>query len=71
MVELPNGWNRHEKLVLDALVRIERKVDDQAEAMVKMRVEIAMLKVKSGLWGAAAGFLPALIVMGAIFVRGI
>ena len=66
-----NGWSRHELLVLSSLSRIEKKVDDQAKEISELGAEISMLKVKSGLWGAAAGFLPALIIMGAVLVRGI
>jgi hypothetical protein len=32
------------------------------EEIGKLKVEVAMLKVKSSLWGAAAGFLPAALI---------
>ena len=36
-----------------------------------MRIDVAMLKVRSGLWGAAAGLIPATIgVLAVIFGTG-
>lgn len=38
------------------------------EAIPSLRIEIAMLKVKSGIWGALAGFLPAALMLLAQFL---
>lgn len=60
------GWNEYKLLVLDQLeglksqVRsLENKVDAfRADDIANVKVEIALLKQKAGLWGAIAGFVP-------------
>lgn len=63
-----NGWNDYQKLVLSQLVEHAKSLDDVKVDLQSIRnsdipdlkVEIAMLKVKAGMWGAIAGALPAL-----------
>lgn len=60
------GWNEYKLLVLDQLeglkaqVRsLEAKVDGfRADDIANVKVEIALLKQKAGLWGAIAGLVP-------------
>lgn len=60
------GWNEYKLLVLEQLeglkgqVRsLEIKVDAfRADDMANVKVEIALLKQKAGLWGAIAGLIP-------------
>lgn len=65
------GWGEYKKLVLRELERLEasvadvgRKVDGlqavNARTLAELSVEIAMLKVKAGVWGAVAGAIPAI-----------
>lgn len=72
-----DGWIRYQKLVLNELERHETKLDEIPKEITKLRqdmtkelsaikTDITMLKVKSGLWGAAAG---ALSVIAAIFLK--
>ncbi len=56
-----NGWGEYSKLVLQKLKDHEGLLKDISETLVLIRVEIAMLKVKSTLWGGAAGAIPVLI----------
>jgi len=59
------GWNEYKLLVLDQLTRVssqvqdlERKVDTfRADDIANVKVEIALLKQKAGLWGAVAGLI--------------
>ena len=61
-----NGWSGYEKLVLarleqldERLVHLDNRITRmQDEEITRLKIEVAMLKVKSGLWGAAAGMLP-------------
>lgn len=63
------GWNEYKLLVLDQLTRVssqvqdlERKVDAfRADDIANVKVEIALLKQKAGLWGAVAGLIPGAI----------
>ena len=78
MVEGGNGWPRYETLVLDKLnalgndvKALERQIADlQSQEIGQLKVEVAMLKVKSGLWGAAAGFLPASLLVAFQLMQG-
>lgn len=63
------GWNEYKLLVLDQLEGLrasvqglERKVDAfRADDIATVKVEIALLKQKAGLWGATAGLIPGAI----------
>lgn len=63
------GWNEYKLLVLEQIERLskqvtnlEAKVDGfRADDMGNVKVEIALLKQKAGLWGAIAGMIPAAI----------
>lgn len=69
------GWNEYKLLVLDQLTRVsnqvldlERKMDSfRADDIANVKVEIALLKQKAGLWGAVAGLIPGAIA--ALIVR--
>jgi len=60
------GWNEYKLLVLDQIEKVcrqvgelERKVDAmRADDITAVKVEIALLKQKAGLWGAIAGLIP-------------
>lgn len=60
------GWNEYKLLVLDQLeglkaqVRaLEAKMDAfRADDIANVKVEIALLKLKAGVWGAVSGMIP-------------
>lgn len=64
------GWSYYEKLVTAQLAALEQKVGDIDEKLTLLRIDVAQLKVKAGLWGAAAGMVPALIAAIAVFAGG-
>lgn len=64
-----NGWSAYEKLVLSKLEALEQGLAETQEAVVLVRVDVATLKVKAGIWGAVAGVIPAAIGM-ALVVMG-
>lgn len=72
-----NGWNSYQKLVLSKLDEHGEHLDALAREVAEIRntdltdlkVEIAMLKIKAGAWGAAAGLLPALLTMGMVWFK--
>ena len=57
----PNGWHEWSKHVLLELERLGKEQNETDDAMTSIKVEIAMLKVKSGVWGAIGGLIPVLI----------
>lgn len=67
----PAGWSAYEKLVLDKLETLEGRVDAVDEKVVLLRIDVAQLKVKAGVWGAAAGMIPALVTGLAVLVGGV
>lgn len=61
------GWGEYKKLVLQELERLARGIEVlnakiegfRNDDLSALKVEVAMLKVKAGMWGAAAGAVPA------------
>jgi hypothetical protein len=53
--------HRTESTILAALNEIKKEQKEQAKQINLCRVDIASLKVKSGLWGAAAGAIPVIL----------
>jgi len=58
-----NNWSEYQKLVLAELERHGSLISDIDGKISDIRVEIAMLKVKSGVWGAAAGLVSVLVFL--------
>lgn len=57
------GWPEYQRLVLKTLSDLtdgQQRVEDKLEALT---IDVAMLKVKAGVWGAAAGMVPALAIL--------
>lgn len=66
---MTDGWMGYEKLVLDKLSTLGddvRRVEDKVEALT---IDVAMLKVKAGAWGALAGMIPAAVAVVLIVVH--
>ena len=58
-----DSWYEYQRLVLSELDRLNTVTGNTNTVVVEMSKEIAMLKVKSGLWGAAAGVLPVAVLL--------
>ena len=54
-----NGWSEWGKHVLKELERLNDCYEEQQKVMQQIQVEIAMLKVKSSVWGGIAGLIPS------------
>lgn len=67
-----NGWNEWSKYVLNELKRLNDSVDKLTQEVGEMksefRTEIALLKLKSGLWGLAGGAVPVAIAIATRFI---
>ena len=55
----PDGWTRYEVHVLEELKRLSASTDRIEGEIVVIHEEVASLRVKSGVWGAIAGLIPA------------
>lgn len=62
-----NGWTQYQKLVLAELERHSKQLEQINSQMHKqmsdLQVEIATLKVKSGVWGLMGGLIPVLVLV--------
>ena len=58
-----NNWSEYQKLVLAELERHGSLISEVDQKITDLRVEIAMLKVKSGVWGAAAGLISVMVFL--------
>jgi hypothetical protein len=54
-------WSAYEKLVMSQLAGLDSDVKAIDEKLMLLRIDVAQLKVKAGIWGAVAGMVPALI----------
>lgn len=59
-----NGWTQYQKLVLAELERHSSYLEDLKKHISRLEIEIATLKVKSGVWGLVGGLIPVLIAIG-------
>jgi hypothetical protein len=73
---IQNGWNEYAKFVIKELERLNENQESMTRAhndhrmetqrgMSELKTDIAMLKLKSGIWGFAAGALPAAAIIAA------
>lgn len=56
-----NGWTEWGNHVLRELERLNECANDLALEISKLKVENAILKIKSGIWGAIGALIPILI----------
>lgn len=77
----PAGWGAYERLVLAKLedlsqdikelrAEVQEEVKDIRKEQTKQDVNIAMLQVKSGLWGAMAGLVTLALYVGYSMLGG-
>jgi hypothetical protein len=67
----PNGsWSAYEKLVMNELASLRRDVGHIDDKLTLLTIDVAQLKIKSGIWGATAGLVPALITAFIAFSAG-
>jgi hypothetical protein len=73
-----NGWDQYRRLVTNDLARLSEEVRELRDQIVDFRneeretrqrelnllkLDVAMLKVKSGLWGSAAAAITVLVAV--------
>lgn len=58
-----NGWDRYQIMVLEKLDGHDKLLEKINDQIVDVKVEIATLKVKAGVWGAVAGAIPTIAAL--------
>jgi hypothetical protein len=70
-----NGWDQYQLLVLEKLAKLEENDKCIDKKVGDLRVDVAQLKVKAGLFGALAGFLgaatPIIIGLAIALLKGL
>jgi CheY-specific phosphatase CheX len=64
-----NGWNEWSRHVLSELGRLNTAQGKIEKHINKISIDIATLKVKSGIWGAIAGMIPSAIILIIMLLR--
>jgi len=65
----PNGWKEWSKFVLKELERLNECYETLDQKMDKLSKEVAMLKVKSGVWGLIGGAIPVAVALAIWILR--
>jgi hypothetical protein len=65
----PN-YTPFENLILAKVETLDKRVEGIDEKLTLVRIDVAQLKIKAGIWGAAAGMIPALMTGLAVFLGG-
>jgi hypothetical protein len=60
--EINGDFGTYKKYVVEELRRLARENVTLRDEVVKLRVQVTVLTVRSGVWGAAAGLLTAITV---------
>ncbi len=58
-----NGWQEYQRLVLHELKAHTDSLSEFSKELNSVKIEIGMLKVKSGLWGLMGGFVPVAVAV--------
>jgi len=58
-----DGWNQWAKHVLLELERLDKCISTTKKEMISVRIEIASLQVKAGIWGMAGAAIPVGIAL--------
>ena len=57
------SWERDQRLVLNEMKRNTETIEILRKDIGELKLELVMLKVKSGLWGIVAGSIPVVIAL--------
>ena len=60
-------WKQH---VLEELKRLSKSSESMGSCLGKIKVDVAKLKIRAGLWGALAGSLPVIAVFVILLLTG-
>jgi hypothetical protein len=69
-VSVNEGWDRYQMLVLDKLDSLDQRLSRVEQGMILVRIDVANLKVKAGIWGGLAGMIPSIIGVTLVLLGG-
>ena len=58
---MSDDWESYSRLVLAELTRLNECLNNTKKELVEVRIELAALKIRAGVWGMAAGAIPVLL----------
>ena len=61
MSEDNNGWNVWKNLVIHEIERIDKAKTELRQEIQEIKISLAALQVKSGVWGAIGALIPIII----------
>ena len=61
---MEDNWETYQRLVLDKLRDHDKKLESINNTLGTVHTDLATLKVRAGIWGALAGSIPGLILLG-------
>ena len=62
-----NDWMEYRQYIVRKLEEQSAELTEIRDQVTLMRIDLAMLKVRAGAWGALAGAIPAAIALLAIY----
>ncbi len=65
-----NGWMQWSKHVLKELERLDSRHEEMNAELMKIRIEIAKLQVKAGVWGLVGGAIPVAVGLAIMLLKG-
>jgi len=69
--ENPSGdWPQWSNLVLTELKRLNDTVIELRKDLTSLTIEVVQLKMKSSLWGATAGAITVVLMLGIGIIKG-
>lgn len=66
----PQTWQEWREHILAELNRLNSSYEALDHKLDALTVQVAMLRVKAGVWGVCAGAVPVLIALAIYFLRG-
>lgn len=69
MAEDGNGWAKYGERVLSDMERLTGCYDDLLKKTTKIEVEVAVLKLKAGVWGFLSGLVSVVGLLLYLVIR--
>ena len=70
MSQSSGEWNEWRELVLSELQSLREGQARLEDGQVLVRIDVAKLKVKAGLWGGIAGLVPGMVGVALLLLGG-
>jgi hypothetical protein len=68
--EGPESWMEYRQYVVRSLTSLQEGQAEVVDELTALRIEVAMLKVRSGIWGGLAGLVPGAVGVLTILLMG-